>query len=161
MRSEDVKDLNFSLKEDVIPPGFYQGEVKVKKQRHLIFATEQQLNLLAAAKSWYIDRIDKMVKVPFHQLISISTFVMSVESAKQVPLAFILMSSRKKRDYKKVSVHKTPFIPAYNPQDLIVNSSLWLLHISLWICVKNLELDPDNNFYLIILSSYSHYLFSG
>ncbi|PFX20540.1 hypothetical protein AWC38_SpisGene14995 [Stylophora pistillata] len=102
MRSEDVKDLNFSLKEDVIPPGFYQGEVKVKKQRHLIFATEQQLNLLAAAKSWYIDRIDKMVKVPFHQLISISTFVMSVESAKQVPLAFILMSSRKKRDYKKI-----------------------------------------------------------
>ena len=109
MRSEDVKDLNFSLKEDVIPPGFYQVEVKVKKRRHLIFATEQQLSQLAATKTWYIDRNDKIVKDPFHQLVSISAFVMSVESAKQVPLAFVLMSSKKKRDYKKVSIHMTPF----------------------------------------------------
>ena len=93
MRSEDVKDLNFSLKEDVIPPGFYQAEVKVKKRRHLIFATEQQLSQLAATKTWYIDRNDKIVKDPFYQLVSISAFVMSAESAKQVPLAFVLMSS--------------------------------------------------------------------
>ena len=109
MRSEDVKDLNFSLKEDVIPPGFYQAEVKVKKRRHIIFATEQQLSQLAATKTWYIDRNDKIVKDPFHQLVSISAFVMSAESAKQVPLAFVLMSSKKKRDYKKVSIHMTPF----------------------------------------------------
>ena len=109
MRSEDVKDLNFSLKEDVIPPGFYQAEVKVKKRRHLIFATEQQLSQLAATKTWYIDRNDKIVKDPFHQLVSISAFVMSAESAKQVPLVFVLMSSKKKRDYKKVSIHMTPF----------------------------------------------------
>ena len=109
MRSEDVKDLNFSLKEDVIPPGFYQAEVKVKKRRHLIFATQQQLSQLAATKTWYIDRNDKIVKDPFHQLVSISAFVMSAESAKQVPLVFVLMSSKKKRDYKKVSIHMTPF----------------------------------------------------
>ena len=68
MRSEDVKDLNFSLKEDIIPPGFYQAEVKVKKWRHLIFATEQQLSQLAATKTWYIDRNDKIVKDPFTNL---------------------------------------------------------------------------------------------
>ena len=104
-----MKDLNFSLKEDVIPPGFYQAEVKGKKRRHLIFATEQQLSQLAATKTWYIDRNDKIVKDPFHQLVSISAFVMSAESAKQVPLAFVLMSSKKKRDYKKVGIHMTPF----------------------------------------------------
>ena len=109
MRSEDVKDLNFSLKEDIIPPGFYQAEVKVKKWRHLIFATEQQLSQLAATKTWYIDRNDKIVKDPFHQLVSISAFVMSAVSATQVPLAFVLISSKKKRDYKKVRLHMTPF----------------------------------------------------
>ena len=64
MRSEDVKDLNFSLKEDVIPPGFYQAEVKVKKRRHLIFATEQQLSQLAATKTWYTNRNEEIVKDP-------------------------------------------------------------------------------------------------
>ena len=63
-----MKDLNFSLKEDIIPPGFYQAEVKVKKRCHLIFATEQQLSQLAATKTWYIDRNDKIVKDPFTNL---------------------------------------------------------------------------------------------
>ena len=63
-----MKDLNFSLKEDIIPPGFNQAEVKVKKRCHLIFATEQQLSQLAATKIWYIDRNDKIVKDPFTNL---------------------------------------------------------------------------------------------
>ena len=63
-----MKDLNFSLKEDIIPPGFYQAEVKGKKRRHLIFATEQQLSQLAGTKTWYIDRNDKIVKDPFTNL---------------------------------------------------------------------------------------------
>ena len=60
-------DLNFSLKEDIIPSGFYQAEVKGKKWCHFIFATEQQLSQLAATKTWYMDRNDKIVKEPFHQ----------------------------------------------------------------------------------------------
>ena len=40
----------------------------------------------------------------------------------------------------------------FNSQDLIVNSPLELLHISLSITYKNLMLDHDNNFYLICLS---------
>ena len=39
------------------------------------------------------------------------------------------------------------------PKDLIVNSPLWLLHISLWISYENVVLDQDDNFYLISLSS--------
>ena len=37
-------------------------------------------------------------------------------------------------------------------QDLIVNSPLWLLHISLQISYENLVLDQDNSFYLISLN---------
>ena len=40
----------------------------------------------------------------------------------------------------------------FNSQDLIVNSPLWLLHISLKISYENLVLDQDNNFYLISLN---------
>ena len=60
-------DLNFSLKEDIIPSGFYQVEMKEKEWCHFIFATEQQLSQLAATKTWYIDRNDKIVEEPFHQ----------------------------------------------------------------------------------------------
>ena len=39
-----------------------------------------------------------------------------------------------------------------NSQDLIVNSPIYLLHISLYISYENLMLDQGNNFYLISLS---------
>ena len=41
----------------------------------------------------------------------------------------------------------------FNSQDLIVNSPLYLLHISLYVSYKNLMLDHGNNFYLISLST--------
>ena len=40
----------------------------------------------------------------------------------------------------------------FNSQDLTVNSSFALLHISFYIGYKNLVLDLDKNFYLISLS---------
>ena len=40
----------------------------------------------------------------------------------------------------------------FNSQDLIVNSPLLLLHISLQIGYENLVLDQDNNFYLTSLN---------
>ena len=40
----------------------------------------------------------------------------------------------------------------FNSQDLIVNSPLLLLHISLQIGYENLVLDQDNNSYLISLN---------
>ena len=46
---------------------------------------------------------------------------------------------------------KTCGLP-FNSQDLIVNSPLYLLLISLLISYKNLVLDQDNNFYLVHLS---------
>lgn len=55
----------------LIADGFYKGDVWVKERRHLLFATEKQLELLSKAKSWYIDATFHVVKPPFTQLFSV------------------------------------------------------------------------------------------
>jgi len=45
----------FQLDHAVIPANFFRREVKVDERRHLIFATDSQLDLLVQARRWYID----------------------------------------------------------------------------------------------------------
>ena len=43
-----------------------------------------------------------MLKTPFYQLLSIHAFVRAGDEMKQLPLVFIIMSGKTKKDYKKV-----------------------------------------------------------
>jgi hypothetical protein len=118
IRPQDPTNLDFTLNIDCIPEDFMKADVQVKNRRHLILATDQQLQLLSKSKCWYLDGTFKVVRKPFTQLVTINSFVRSGECAKQVPLVFVIMSNKKKSDYKKVTIESKIYVLS-NPLDLL------------------------------------------
>ena len=95
-------DLQFQLQMEYIPPEIEIHVGAVGPQRHLVLCTENQLRLLAKARTWYVDGTFHVVKRPFTQLWSIHAFVRVNETMKQLPLMFCLMSARRACDYRAV-----------------------------------------------------------
>ena len=100
---QHLQKLAFEVNEDHITEEFLKGDILKHGKRHLIFATEEQLQLLRKAKSWFLDQTLHCCLETYEQLFTISAFVCSEDKdAKQVPLVFVLMSSSKRKDYRKV-----------------------------------------------------------
>lgn len=104
LRPQDPKDLDLDLdlQMEHIPDGSFREDVKIRGRRHLVFASDKQLELLQQSKTWYIDGTFKLCRQPFTQLLTLNAFVKNDDHMKQVPLVFVIMSGKKRRDYKAV-----------------------------------------------------------
>lgn len=128
LRPKDPTDLDFEIAEDNIPSEFLRADVRVQSRRHLMFATSQQLQQLARAKTWYIDATFKLCRHPFSQLMTVNAFVRKDDHAKQVPLLFVLMSGRNKGDYREVLkkiLEIVPSAPAVKQITLDFEQATW------------------------------------
>ncbi len=109
----DLKFILEELKKD-FPEDFFVDEVPVdRKGRHLIFATKNLLKLLAKAKRLYLDGTFKIVKHPFKQLFTIHAFIRHGELVKQVPILYVFMSKRRRKDYEAVMVKVKALLELY------------------------------------------------
>ena len=102
VRPQQIKHLQFEMNHSCIPEGFLQADINDGENRHVIFATSNQLKYMSNAVTWYVDGTFKIVKVPFIQLFSVHVFVKAGLCSTQVPVAFVMMSGRSAQDYDSV-----------------------------------------------------------
>lgn len=74
-----------------------------------------------------IDGTFHVIRRPFQQLLSIHAFVKRGGKMKHIPLCFILMSQRRKRDYRAVLRHITNLIPGHQLTEVLSDfeATLW------------------------------------
>lgn len=103
LRPVEPKDLNFVIDTEYLQSqDFLIGDIHVDEERHILFATPVQLQILQYAKRWFCDGTFKILPKQFQQMWSIHAFIRKGESIKQIPLVLCLMSRRKTRDYVAV-----------------------------------------------------------
>ena len=85
--------------------------------RFLIFATNQQLDLLQSCTDVYMDGTFKVVPEHFYQLYSIHGSV----QRNSIPLAYILMSRKNEENYKRVYDTIISLRPLFNPSSFLID----------------------------------------
>ena len=108
-------DLFFELNPEHLPKDFYRGEVLAGGNRHLLFATDEQIKDLQSTKRWYVDGTFDIAQLPFSQLYSFHGFVTKDGKSKQIPLFYIMMSGKELNDYdavlRKIKTFFDPNVP--------------------------------------------------
>ena len=91
------QQINYDYIKKVCGSDFFQDEVHVGNDRHLIFATPEMLANLKNAKTWYGDGTFKIVQsLPFSQLYSICFFCQERQCCQAVSWLPITDDTEKK-----------------------------------------------------------------
>jgi len=106
LRPLEPTDISFTLDPKYIPEDFYKCDVVLGEgNRHLIFATNNQLTALSHAETWFADITPATCKqVPFKQIFTLSGYVgkalpdNNLTNIRLVPLVFVLMTSTSKNN---------------------------------------------------------------
>ena len=72
----DPYDISFTVDSNWVPTGFLKCDIRtVPDARHLIFATDEQIDLLRTAHIIWMDGTFKLVKDPIMQLFTVHVFI--------------------------------------------------------------------------------------
>ncbi|XP_033117797.1 uncharacterized protein LOC117117559 isoform X2 [Anneissia japonica] len=111
LRPNNPKHLKFKINYKYMPEDYIKADIEIECERHILLATTDQLSILADTRIWFVDCTNKFIQQPFTKLLSIHTFVRTEHQLKTVPLAFVLMSKHRQRDYKAVLEHIIKILP--------------------------------------------------
>ena len=127
LRPKDPATLDFDLEEDAAPEGFFCHDIKTKNSHHLMFANDKMIDILSRAKNWFVDGTFKIVRQPFAQLLSIHAFIKCDKSLEQIPLMFVVMSGKHKKDYKRVFKEIKEMIPSCAVETVTIDfeAAMW------------------------------------
>ena len=130
-RPKDPKNLHFDIAEDYIPPDYFKKDISVNGNHHLLSATDKMIDILSHAKHWFIDATFKVVWCPFTQLLSIHAFIKPDNCLKQVPLMFVVMSGKHKKDYRKVFKAVRNLLP-----NIVVHTETLDFEAAMWQAIQ-------------------------
>ncbi|CAD5126881.1 DgyrCDS14905 [Dimorphilus gyrociliatus] len=137
-RPKHPENIMFELNLNEIPDNFFLKDIKGKKSRNMMFATDHQIKLLKHCKIWFIDATFKIVRKPFYQLFTIHGFIRKEGEYKQVPLMFVLMTGKKKKHYSLIFEELKILIDGKSPKKFVLD-----FEKALWISLKNAFVDSD------------------
>ncbi|XP_046740521.1 uncharacterized protein LOC124407954 [Diprion similis] len=87
------------------------------KKRFLLFATKENLQHLAASKTWFCDGTFRSVPTIFAQLYTIHGMV----DGKVIPFVYVMAPSKSKRMYEKVLQCLTEAEPSLYPEKIVID----------------------------------------
>jgi len=130
LRPEDPTTTDFDIDEYFLQraiPETFRKAIKVKDKRHLLFATNKQMEIMATARTWYVHATFKVVKDPFKQLLSVHAFMRSGDKMNQVSLCFVLRNGKKAKDYTKILKTLKMILPMVQTKTFVVDfeAGLW------------------------------------
>jgi len=116
--------------DSAVPENFLQADVTVDAGRQTtqyLFNPRAILDYLASTKCRFVDGTFDVIKAPFTQLYSFHGFLKVGELMKQVPLVFVFMSGKRKRDYRRVLRTLKQLAPTLNPTATVMDfeAAMW------------------------------------